>query len=227
MLLELVQRFIIAEEEITNFISLIVNILMKYRPFFLSITALFLLFFLFKTTDLTFLEQKGVSYVFISIILNISTFIYMLLDNNSESIDLQILGFIKLKIFNIRFIALNIAVYLAIIYFKSELNFFIGVVLLVVNNSVTFLLFNLLKLKAVSKYKNDYILLIGFLHVIIANLLLFDSQIVLDIIRLIPMVSVYFFDESSSFTLLMISGYTAYLMIVLNGYRSFYRERVS
>lgn len=200
----------------------------KYKSFFLSVLSLTLVFVLLEMSDLAFVDKKSYYYTFVSILLNVPVFIYMLLDisfKNQNTTSLN--SFVRDRVANGKFITLNLAAYLGVIYFfRLDINIHLGIVLFTINNGITFLLFNLLRINNISKYKNEYILLICFFHIAVINLLTFDSQLVYDILQFIPILTVHFLDNNE-FILLKISGYMAYLILLFVAYRVTEKEGFS
>ena len=194
------------------------------KPLIFSLSSLMILWllFIFFNKDLSF-NDESISYPVIAIIYNVAVFIYMILDNNLEyEKEVHIFGFVKEKILNLKFIFINILAFLFIVnYATVGFNLFLAFILFLFNNSVTFLVFNLLKNYSTSKYKNDTIMLFSFGHFVFLHLIIiFDSSSIFgNIMCYIPMISIYFSPVESYKILLMSSTYFGYLFVVALGYR--------
>ncbi len=192
-----------------------------------SLIILSLLVNLFKVEINLF--RSGLKYFFVATVLNIAVFTYMLLDNDSEfGRKGNVLGFTKQKIIKIKFILINILTYLIVLYFiKIEMNPLVGFVLFFINNSVSFLVFNLLKnYKLLKNHKNhnDTILLFCFGHIVLLNLVVIfnTSSLMWNIVKYIPMTSIYFAPTNSSYEhLFLLSLYIGYIILILLAYRKF------
>ena len=200
------------------------HLIKHIKPLIFSWISLFILWVLFRffNEELSFKDESN-SYFKVAIIYNFSVFIFMLMENNLEHRKAgYFLIFLKKKILNLKFLLINVLTFILIVnYALIGINVYLAFILFFFNNSVTFLVFNLLKNYSINEYKNDNIILFCMCHLVFLHLIIFfgSSSIVGEIMHYIPIISIYFLPLESYKILLISSAYFGYLIILTLGYR--------